>query len=276
VDSGASANAPRGEYNRPFSTIAAAISRCTANNGDIIFVKPGHAETISAAGGIALSKAGVAVVGLGRGTLRPTITLDTAATASLTITAANCTISNFRMIANFADVTRMINVTAAEAHIDRIEFLEAGADLNWVDVIDASGADNTADGLTVTGCRAFAIDAGCDSFVEITGNIDRLTVEDNFVNHDNASATAFIEQATGKLMSNVSILRNSYHNLKTTGDIFIDNDVATNSGVVAFNNGSHATTTTEVTIDADGVGMIENYFTGVITAQGYPVPAADS
>ena len=276
VDSGSGSNGFKGTHDRPFGTIDYAIGRCTASNGDIIFVKPGHAETISAAGGIDMDVAGVAIVGLGRGTLRPTITLGTAATADFDIAAANCMVHNLRFVANFADIVKIIDVTATDAHIDSCEFVEGGADLNWLDVIDASGADNTADGLTVTNCRAMGVDAGCDSFIEITGDIDRLTVQDNYVVHDNANATAMIEQATGKAMTNVDIQRNTYHSLKTSGDILIDNDVTTNSGLVAFNSASHADTAGEVLVDADGVGLIENYGTGVVTASGYLLPAADS
>lgn len=276
VDSGAGSNGNKGTQDRPWATIDYAIGRCTASNGDIIFVKPGHTETVSAAAGIACDVAGIAIIGLGKGSLRPTITLDTAATASVTISAANVTLHNLRFIAGFADITRIIDVTSTDAHIDACEFVESAADLNWVDVIDASGADNTADGLTVTGCRAFGVDAACDSFIEITGDISRLTVQDCLVVHDHANATALIEQATGKDMINVDIQRNSYHSLKTSGDILIDNDTTANSGIVAFNNASHATTTAEVLVDADGVGLIENRATGVITASGYLLPAADS
>lgn len=276
VDSGAGSNGNKGTFDRPFGTIDYAIGKCTASNGDVIFVKPGHTETISAAGGIAADVAGVAIIGLGKGSLRPTITLDTAATADLDVSAANVTLHNLLFSAAFADITHIIDVTATDCHIDMCEFVEAAADENWVDIIDASGGDNTADGLMVTGCRAFAIDAGCDSFIEITGDISRLTVEDNLVVHDNASATAMIEQATGKDMINVSIQRNSYHSLKTSGDILIDNDTTANSGIAAFNNASHADTAGEVLIDCDGLALIENYSTGVITASGYLLPAADS
>lgn len=276
VDSGAGSNGNKGTYDRPFATIDYAIGRCTASNGDIIFVKPGHAETVSAAGGIAADVAGVAIIGLGKGSLRPTVTIGTAATASMTVSAANVTVSNMLFKANFADITRMVNVTATDAHIDSCEFVEAGADLNWVDVIDASGADNTADGLTVTNCKAFAVDAGCDSFIEITGDISRLTVEDCHVVHDNAAAQAMIEQATGKDMINVSIQRNHYDSLLTAVDVLINNDTTANSGVVKDNSASHADTAGEVLVDADGVALINNYATAVITASGYLLPAADS
>jgi hypothetical protein len=68
----------RGTYDAPFSTLAGALTACTAGRGDIIFVKPGHAETISSASILSLNVAGVAIVGLGSGSNRPTLTFTTA------------------------------------------------------------------------------------------------------------------------------------------------------------------------------------------------------
>ena len=79
--------------NVPFATIDFAIGQCTSNKGDVIYVMPGHTETISAAGGITLDVAGVSVVGLGQRGTRPTITW-TATAATFRITAANCRIEN--------------------------------------------------------------------------------------------------------------------------------------------------------------------------------------
>lgn len=276
VDSGAGSNGNPGTHVKPFATIDYAIGRCTASNGDIIFVKPGHAETISAAGGIACDVAGVAIVGLGKGSLRPTVTLNTAATATITVSAANVTVHNILFLANFADIVRIFNVTAADCHIDSCEFRAAAVNMNWIDVIDASGADNTADGLTVTGCRAFDLDAANDSFIEITGDINRLTVQDNVVVHYHASATAFIEQATGKDITNGMITGNYYQTLATAGDQLVDNDTTANSGFAAFNLSAHLDTAGEVLVDADGLGLFQNMGTGVVTASGYVLPAIDS
>ena len=276
VDSGSGSNGNKGTQDKPFSTIDYAIGRCTASNGDIIFVKPGHTETVSAAGGIACDVAGIAIVGLGKGSLRPTVTLDTAATASVTVSAADVTIHNVLFSANFADITRIINVTATDCHIDNCEFVAAAVNMNWVDVIDASGADNTADGLMVTGCKAFDLDASNDSFIEITGDINRLWVEGNVVVHDHANATAFIEQATGKDIVNGMIKDNSYSSLKASGDVLVDNDTTANSGFAIGNLASHADTASEVLVDADGLGLFDNLGSGVITASGYLLPAVDS
>jgi len=276
VDSGGGSNGNKGTFDRPFATIDYAIGRCTASNGDIILVKPGHAETITGAAGIACDVAGVAIIGLGRGTLRPTITFSTAATATLTITAAAVTLHNLRVVAAFADIVRLIQVTSTDALIDSIEFVQSATDLNWIDVIDASGGDNTADGLTVTNCRAWGRDAANDSFIEITGDLDRLTVENNWVVHATANATAFIEQATGKDITNAMVRGNYYQSQLTAVDVLIDNDTTANSGFVALNYASHLDTAGEVLVDADGVGMFDNKGSGVITASGYLLPAADS
>src|SRR5688572_22741309 len=76
----------RGGINDPFSTLQKALDSCTASRGDIIFIKPGHAETVSSATALAFNKAGVAIVGLGSGTARPTFTLDTANTTTTAAT----------------------------------------------------------------------------------------------------------------------------------------------------------------------------------------------
>src|ERR1700704_3590037 len=84
----------RGTFDAPFATLNYAMTQCVANRGDIIFIKPGHAETITAAGTLGLGVAGVAIVGLGYGSSRPTFTYTTANTASINVTANNISIQN--------------------------------------------------------------------------------------------------------------------------------------------------------------------------------------
>lgn len=265
-----------GTYQRPFSTIAKAISMATASRGDVVMVMPGHAETVSSDGGLAFSKAGMAFVGLGVGTLRPTITLSTAAAAAITVTAANVTITNFLIKANYADITNAIDVTATNLHLDRIEFVEAGADLNFLDYIACTGGDGTANNLTVTGCIGTAIDAAQNSFLNITGDLDRLTFTDNFYSSTTANTLAMILCATGKDLTDCRIENNRMYTLATAGDLLIDNDTTANTGIVAWNLIGHADTAGEVLIDADGVRQFNNYGTATDTASGYLLPVADS
>lgn len=270
------ANGNPGTFNQPFATIDYAIGKCLASRGDIIVVKPGHTETIATDGGITADVADVAIIGLGSGTSRPTVTLGTLAAAAVVVSAANVTMMNIVFTANVADITNAFDVTAANLALLNCEWNEGGANLNYLDIIAATGAANTADGLHVEGCVSSSIDAGINSFISITDDLDRLVCNDNLVVHDHANALAMILCATGKDLTNCQVLRNQYHSLKATGDILIDNDTTANSGTVAYNIASHADTAAEVLIDADGVGMFENFATGVITASGYILPARDS
>lgn len=113
-------NGNPGTYQKPFSTIDYAIGRCTANRGDIVLVMPGHAETVSAAAGVALDVAGVAVVGLGRGSLRPSLNF-TATAATLTMSAANCLLHNVLILGGIDAVVSPIVVSAADCIIDSCE-----------------------------------------------------------------------------------------------------------------------------------------------------------
>ena len=76
VSSTVGLNGNKGTYENPFQTIDFAVGRCRANKGDIIFVMPGHVETVTAAAGLDLDVAGITLVGLGNGNLRPFDTRD--------------------------------------------------------------------------------------------------------------------------------------------------------------------------------------------------------
>jgi len=62
----------RGTFSHPVATLLEAHALVTSDNGDIICIKPGHAETYTAT--VDFSKSGFAVIGLGFGDNRPTFT----------------------------------------------------------------------------------------------------------------------------------------------------------------------------------------------------------
>jgi hypothetical protein len=98
---------------RLYSTITSALAQCVANRNDIIYVAPWYTETITGAAGIALNVAWVSIIGIGSGSLRPTISFTTAITAQMTWTAANVTVQNMVFIAGFDAITAMISITGA-------------------------------------------------------------------------------------------------------------------------------------------------------------------
>ena len=96
----------------PVATLDYAVGLCTADKGDVIYLMPGHAENIASAAGCVLDVAGVKVVGLGYGTLRPTLTLTTADTSKVSITAANCWFENVLVVSNYLSIATAISVGA--------------------------------------------------------------------------------------------------------------------------------------------------------------------
>jgi hypothetical protein len=88
-----------GTYLKPFSTIDYAIGKCKANRGDVIYVMPGHVETIGAAAAVDLDVAGVSVIGLGRGSKQPRLDY-TADTGTIEVNADNVSIVNMNFHAN--------------------------------------------------------------------------------------------------------------------------------------------------------------------------------
>ena len=118
------------------------------------------------AAGIALSTAGVNIIGLGNGTDRPTISFTTAITAQMTITAANITIQNMIFTAAFDAITAMISVTSAYVKFVDCEFNTNSGTVGAVlGILTAA----TATGFTVDNCRFIgpAINAGTTTTAQI-------------------------------------------------------------------------------------------------------------
>ena len=150
VDSGADA-ASNGNAatnpKQPAATLDGAIGKCTANNGDVILVAPGHSETLSAAAAITCDVAGVTIIGMGTGNSRPTFTLDTATTVDIDITAADVQIHNCIFSMNYADIAEVFDLSAAGFVVNKCRFVDTATSMNFVDLIKLTTTDNQADRL---------------------------------------------------------------------------------------------------------------------------------
>ena len=119
VDSGTGSNGNNGTFGMPFATLAYALTRCTASNGDVIVLFPGHAETVATATALDINVAGVSILGAPSvGALRPTFTVGTAATATVTVSAANCSAENVLFVAALDGLNSTLTVTGANCYLD--------------------------------------------------------------------------------------------------------------------------------------------------------------
>lgn len=279
----AGSNGNPGTYQKPFSTIDYAVGRCTANRGDLIFVMPGHAETISTATALSLDVAGISIVGLGSGTNRPTITLDTATTTTIPVSAANIAIANIIFTANFADIVSCFTLTTAKNFcLDRCAIKATATNMNFLNVVDTDATTNNADGLTIINCSWVEPDLATLGFVKMDGSNANIVIENNTVNVGvNNNKATLMAIATTKVVSGATrIVKNNVYRLNTdtaTGGLLVTTDVSTNSGIIAQNQCQHADTAAEILVTASsGFGFFDNKASGVAGASGYLLPAADS
>lgn len=173
VDSGGGANGNKGTFARPFATIDYAVGRCTASNGDIIFVKPGHTETVNAAGALALDVAGIAIIGLGAGSLRPTINFTTVVGADMNVDAANITMVNFLFTGGIDALTGPIDINAADFSLLNCETRDVTGQATDFIVTDANATRLLISGWKHQGAAA----AGADTAISIVGGSD-IVIED--------------------------------------------------------------------------------------------------
>ena len=217
VDSTSSTNGDTDGYgsspDAPYATLNACNNNSTASKGDIIYVMPGHAETIATATALALDVAGVKVKGLGWGNMIPTFTLSAAASI-VTISAANVWLENVKIISEFTTgVATGISITTAGngCTIHKVQMRETTAakefKTNWI-AVAAAVTD-----LTITDCNFHGVIAGTDvNCILFAGATTNLYMENNRFFGDFSGNV--VEHAAGVAL-NAQILSNRIVNMDT-------------------------------------------------------------
>ena len=165
-----------GQKETPFATIDYAIGKCTANNGDVIYVLPGHTETLATAGAITADIAGISIIGLGNGSLIPKLTLSATA-ATIAVSAANVTIKNLIIIPGIAEIVTVFYVTAGYCTLDGIISYANSTYCIMTMVLTTSAADD----LTIKNCHwvQTQVPAANSKFISLVG-ADRARILGNY------------------------------------------------------------------------------------------------
>lgn len=279
-DSGGSNGNP-GTFQKPFATIAYAMTRCSANRGDVIIVKPGHAETVIAAAGMALATAGVAFIGLGYGSMRPKITWGTANTATITVAADNISFTNFQFIGNFLSIATAFSLsTAKNFTLQNCSFADAGATTNFLSCITTTGAANTADGLTITNCTWNGLGTtSVTSFITSANDIDNAVWVGNHIILARTATAAILATITAGVVTNFYAEENNLYSKQTveTGGSIINVGGSTSTGLLINNRVADLASGSDITYTVtSGLQGFNNTKTGALAAQGFPVPVIDS
>lgn len=217
-----------GSFDRPWATVAAAVVHASvvANRGDIIFVKPGVTETVAAAGGVTMSKAGVALVCLGTGSKRTTFNL-TATTSTFLITAANCTVVNLLITGGIDAIVSHTVISVADVSLINCEYRDVTGEC--VDgLLTTAGADRLYinnyrhDGATTAGTNAGIAIVGGDRIV-----IDGLIMDGDF-------AVGGIDVRT-TLTTDLEVRNVPYFRTRNSVDIFIIDTITGSTGQIGPN-----------------------------------------
>ena len=215
-------NGNDGTFNAPFSTINYAVNTaCTASRGDIVFVKPGHTETIAAATEVTLATAGVAVIGLGSGSLRPTLTF-TAVASNIPVTAADVSMQNFLLYSTRATAftTSAFTTTGTALSpgltLDNIEFRDSSSITGFLAGYTSNATATSWDGFTMNNCQ-FNSGGGVLTRTAVVGLIacDRLILTNNR-GASLQTTVAMLMTASDKNMTNCLIAHNYFEGAHTS------------------------------------------------------------
>jgi len=273
VDSGAGTDSAAYGKNpdTPFATLDYAIGKCTASNGDIIFVMPGHAESIVGASTLTLDIAGVKIIGLGSGLTIPTFTYTTDATATFNITAANCHVENLYLYSNFEDgITAGITVGAlADGLVLKNIIMEEGA--NTTEFLVGISVTAACHHVTIDGLKFYGVAGGTDSSCIVLAGASNFSIIKNCEIYGDFSGAVI--DATGAASTFLTLKDNILHNVDTGAGLTFSAHSSTTgicANLAAFGNLDTATPV------GAAMAFFQSFVTNAAGAQGIYKPAQDS
>lgn len=201
VDSNTGSNSYDGrDSTKPFSTITYALGKCTANKGDIIYVMPSHVESAD----VNVSVAGVSIIGLGQGAIRPRLQLTVNTSSSLKISSCDVLIENLVITSSCEHLIHPVEVLADDFTMLNCEWQQTESSQNPKCVVEVASSANS---VTIRGLWACAMSTSAadgTGLITLRGG-NKHTIADCFLIAGKASSTnanvggciASCETATG-------------------------------------------------------------------------------
>lgn len=258
-------------WDNALATVDAAIAKCSADQGDVIFMAPWHVESeaVVDASIWTMSKAGVSLIGKRQGNQIPTFTFtDDGATA--TITGGNCLVKNCKFLGNVIDLAAAVTVGAAADGLvmDGCEIMDSGAALEIVYGISLTAL---ASDVTIQNClfKATAANTGGESAILAVGAADGLHLINNVFSGDWNDAVVDLTTAASL---HILIADNVVYNLDAGDGLAVNCNASTTGSIVK--NMIFAGKNTQAAIVAAGCHVNQNYQTTVEAESGNIVPPA--
>lgn len=187
VDSNVTTEGDGSSWSHAKDTLDEAVNLCTDSRGDFILVAQGHAETFLAQSAD-LDVIGITVIGIGNGSLRPTITFGHTS-AEIAIGADNVTLKNFRLICTVTGVLMGIEVEAGADwfRLEGCELTSAGDNIGTDEFVEAVNFAGSSISSSIVGCSFNAEAAGAAHAIFLDGaaaGATRLSIVGNDMRGD--------------------------------------------------------------------------------------------
>jgi hypothetical protein len=237
----------------PFKTLDYAVGQCTASKGDMIIVMPGHIETVAAASGLDFDVAGIKVIGLGWGDIRPKVQLSAQA-STVEFNADDMWIENLIFEGTFATgVTVGLDIkTGCDDLTLKNCTIRGTAAAN--ELLKGITIEATNDRITIDGCEFFEFmtgDATAAIFTE--GAFTNLTIQNCTFKGD--WSVACIDADAAAVTANGLVVRDihAFNTDATAGSCFINLHDTTEAALtnIAF-HGRIGGTTIPIPANQDG------------------------
>ena len=251
------------------ATLDAAIGKCTADHGDVVYLLPGHAESeaVAATSIATMDIAGVTVIGLGDGDQMPTFSLGVA-DATFTISAPDCLLRGVRIKSTVADVAVGITMSALSDNtiIDGCVFRDDGAAKELLAAISITAAAN---GITIKNCDFRTTAAAGSANAILSAAVTDLNLIKN---------TIYGKYSAGGILTSGVITRSVITDnvvVNAEAAIAIALNGTTSTGILARNLLGGTTSIAAALTGDNAMWCFENYVTGAAAASGLIDPAVD-
>lgn len=272
VDSGAAGAADVASQGKawetPFATLDFAISQCAGGQNDVVYLAPGHTETITVTSGslLTLDVAGVSVIGLGIGSERPTFSIgkSSVTTAIVNVDGNNVTLQNLIIKPAGANAAILVDVDGTDCIIADCYF---DMDVGSYEALIGVDIGASATRCRVQDCTFISTgSAGANSGIKLSGTVAYVEIIDCKIIGDFGDAC--IHNPTANVATNLLIRGCTLKN-DATGDHCIEL-VSACTGLIMDNR-----------LDADTVGAIldpgscscfGNLASSAVDVAGTPIP----
>ncbi len=270
---------------RPLSSILGALLKlnATTSRGHVIFVMPGHAESVNVAdwwGTSAGAADSFAIVGLGTGAARGSLTW-TISTSTILMDTANVVFDNLNLglepTTGTVTVAAPITVSAAGCAIRNCRIL-TGTDANnkvTIGITTTAGAtDFVFEGNVVYGAAL----ATMTTFLRCVG-LSRPIIRNNIIACGTTAAAVGPIQELTTACTNISITGNTIQNNAASSTACITMGIAATTGVISGNylrNMAGTGNNTQIVVTSGAVSMFQNYGVNADNTTGILLGTASS